>query len=147
MMAGLNLGPIAAVIETLVLLDTVRISEPGAGPPAFNDDTGEYTYPEAAVVYEGPGAVQAGGVGGTDAVPVAGLPWSDETRSRYWLRTPLAAPVAGRDHIVTVVSVHPGGDTALIGRQWRCQDPGQASTLVAVRSTPIDQIQQAQGAG
>ena len=146
-MQGLNLGPIAALIETLVLLDTVRISEPGPGVPVFNDDTGEYTYPEAATVYEGPGAVQAGGTaGGYTAVPVAGLPWSDETRSKYKLLTPLSAPVAGRDHIVTVTSVHPGGDPALIGRQWRCQDPGQASTLVAVRTTPIDQIQQAQEA-
>ena len=35
-MAGLNLGPIAALIENLVLLDTVRISEPGPGTPVFN---------------------------------------------------------------------------------------------------------------
>jgi hypothetical protein len=45
--------------------------------------------------------------------------------------------------LVTVVQVHqPGGDLALLNRQWRVQDPGGVGTLGVVRTTAIDQIQQ-----
>lgn len=143
-MTGIDLSGIAAVIENLVLLDTIRISRHAAGEPVFNQDTGEYTYPVAEVVYEGPGAVQvASSPGGVTSVPVPNQPWSDETTSRYRSLTPLSAPVAERDMLVTVVQVHAGGDLALLDRQWRVQDPGVAGTLSAVRITVLDQVQQA----
>ncbi|MFD9443414.1 DUF6093 family protein [Streptomyces sp. NPDC060001] len=142
-MAGLDLSPIAAVVEDLVLLDVVRISRPAAGEPVFNDETGEYVWPEDEVVYEGKGAVQAAGTpGGVTSLPVPNLPWSDETRSRYRALTPLSAPTAERDMLITVVQVHPKGDLALIGRQWRAQDPSVAGTLGVVRITGLDQVQQ-----
>jgi hypothetical protein len=148
-MAGIDLSGIVTVVEGLVLLDTVRISRPGTGAPVFNQETGEYTAPEAETVYEGPGAVQqAGTPGGVSSLPVANLPWSDETRSRYRAFTPLAAPVAERDMLITVVAVHEnGGDVSLIGRQWRAQDPGIVGTLGVVRITGLDQVQQAQEGG
>ncbi|MGY5127277.1 DUF6093 family protein [Streptomyces nigrescens] len=147
-MAGLDLSGVARVVEDLLLLDTVRFSRPGTGAPVFDQETGEYVYPQEEAVYEGRGAVQASGVSdGLSALPVPNLPWSDETRSRYRLFTPLAAPVAERDMLVTVVAVHPGGDLALIGRQWRVQDPSIAGTLGAVRITGLDQVQQTREGG
>ncbi|WP_039942978.1 DUF6093 family protein [Streptomyces himastatinicus] len=142
-MAGIDLSGIAKLIEGMVLLDTVRFSRPASGAPVFDQTTGEYVYPEAEVVYEGPGAVQpAGTPAEVIALPVANLPWVDETRSKYRALTPLSAPIAERDMLVSVIAVHPGGDVALIGRQWRVQDPGGVGTLNAVRITALDQVQQ-----
>jgi len=142
-MAGIDLSGIAKLIEGMVLLDTVRFSRPGGGAPVFDQTTGEYVYPEADVVYEGPGAVMMSGTpGGVTSLPAPNLPWVDETRSRYRALTPLSAPTAERDMLVSVVAVHPGGDVALIGRQWRAQDPSVVGTLSAVRITGLDQVQQ-----
>ena len=147
-MAGLDLSRIAVFVEGLVLLDTVRITCPAAGPPVFNPDTGEYTYPEAEILYEGPGAVQTAGTAAeVVSTPTGSLPWVAETRSKYRLLTPLEAPVAEKDMLVSVIEVHPGGDLALLGRQWRAQDPGGAGTLGVVRTTAIDQVQSTREAG
>ncbi|MFE9812411.1 DUF6093 family protein [Streptomyces sp. NPDC005548] len=147
-MAGLDLTSLAPLVEGLILLDTVRFSTPAVGKPVFDKDTGRYTYPVGEAFYEGPGAVQpASTPGGVSALPVAGQQWSDETSSKYRALTPLAAPLAPRDTIVTVVQVHPGGDLALLGRQWRVPDPSAVATLGVVRSTGLDQVQQTQQAG
>ena len=141
-MPGLDSALAAATrwIVDNVLVDTVRITRPAAGGPVYNPDTGQNEYPEGTIVYEGPGAVQ----GGTSqfemtAVPDAGQMWRTETRSRYRLLTPLEAPMAAKDDIVTVVTVHSPRNTGLIGRTWIAQDPGRASTLEAIRVTPLDQ--------
>lgn len=142
-MAGLDLSGVAGVVSNLLLLDTIRFAVPGTGDPVFNQDTGEYVYPEDFPIYEGPGAIQvSGSPGGVSSLPLPNLPWSDETSSRYRAFTPLAAPIAERDMLVTMVAVHPGGDLALLGRQWRVQDPSIAGTLSVVRVTALDQVQQ-----
>lgn len=147
-MAGLDLSGVADFLGSFLLVDTVRFATPAAGKPVFDKATGRYAYPQGEVFYEGPGAVQASGTpGGVSSLPVAGLPWSDETRSRYRALTPLEAPVAERDTIVTVVAVHEGGDLSLIGRQWRAQDPSVVGTLGVVRITGLDQVQQTREAG
>ncbi|MER6092450.1 DUF6093 family protein [Streptomyces bluensis] len=140
---ALNLAPIATVVENLIPWDTVRISQPAPGQPVFNPETGEYTWPEAETVYEGRGAVQPAGTA-AEVVSIPGLnqPWVPETRSKYRLLTPLAAPVAEKDQLVTVVAIHEGGDLALLGRQWRAQDPGGVGTISVVRTTALDQVQQ-----
>lgn len=140
-MAGIDLSGIAGFVEGLVLLDTVRFTTPGAGKPVFDPATGTYTHPEGDLIYEGIGAVQLAGTSdGVTADPSANLPWPGETRSRYRALTPLAAPIAARDTIVTVVAVHPGGDLTLLGRQWRALDPSAGGTLGVVRITGLDQI-------
>lgn len=141
-MPGLDLSGIATMVEDLILLDTVRFSTPAAGPPVFNTATGRYTYPEGDVLYEGKGAVQSGALPESAAAMVGSLPWVNETMSKYRAFTPLSAPLAARDTIVTVVDVHAGGDVSLIRRQWRVQDPSQAGTLGVIRVTSLDQIQQ-----
>lgn len=142
-MAGLDLSGIAAVVHELILLDTVRFTHPASGPPVFDPNTGLYTYPEGDPFYEGPGAVQVSGTSdGVTAMPGVNLPWLDETRSRYKALTPLSAPIAQRDTVVTVVAVHAGGDLTLIGRQWRALDPSAGGTLGVIRVTGLDQIQQ-----
>ncbi|MFG2359381.1 DUF6093 family protein [Streptomyces sp. NPDC048521] len=142
-MTGLDLSSIAQFVEGFILLDTIRFTTPAAGKPVFDPATGRYTYPEGDLIYEGPGAVQVSGTpGGISALPVVTQPWSDETTSKYIALTPLSAPIAERDSIVTVVTVHAGGDLALIGRQWRVQDPSNAATISVVRITGLDQIQQ-----
>lgn len=147
-MTGIDLSGIARVVEDLVLLDTVQFSLPSTGTPVFDQDTGEYVYPQAEVFYEGRGAVQAASSpGGVSSLPLPNLPWSDETTSRYRALTPLSAPIAERDMLVTVVAVHTGGDLALLGRQWRVTDPGVAGTLSAVRITSLDQVQQTREGG
>lgn len=142
-MAGLDdaLAPVAAWIAANVLLDTVRISLPAAGDPVLNETTGRLEYPDDTVLYEGPGAVQPLTTD-ISAIPNATQPWVAETKSRYQLLTPLDAPVAPKDAIVTVPAVRQGGDTALLGRSWRCQDPSRAATLSVVRATPLDQNQE-----
>ena len=142
-MAGLDLSGIAALVQDLILLDTVRFTTPAAGTPVFDPDTGLYVYPEGDVIYEGPGAVQVSGTSdGVTAMPLPNLPWTDETRSRYKALTPRTAPIAQRDTIVTVVAIHPGGDLTMLGRQWRALDPSVGGTLGVVRITGLDQIQQ-----
>lgn len=142
-MAGLDLSSVATFLEGFILLDTVRISRPAPGQQVLNKTTGEYTYPTGETVYEGPGAVQAAGTpGGVTSLPTLNLPWVDETRSRYRALTPLDAPIAERDMLITVVAVHEGGDTALIDRQWRAQDPSVAGTIGVLRITGLDQVQQ-----
>jgi hypothetical protein len=37
-----------------------------------------------------------------------------------------------------VVAVHNPANTALLGRTWFVQDPGRASTVEVVRTTPLD---------
>lgn len=144
-MAGLDLTGIAALVNGMILLDTVRITRPATGQPVFNPDTGEYTYPDPETVYEGRGAVQTAGTAAeVVAVPSANQPWVAETRSKYRLLTPLSAPVAEKDMLVSVITVHEGGDLALLGRQWRVQDPGGTGTISVVRTTAIDQVQQTQ---
>jgi hypothetical protein len=140
-MAGIDLSGLVPVVEDLILLDTVRITTPASGPPVFNPVTGEYVYPEGQLVYEGRGAVQSAYTADvTASTPNANLPWVSETRSRYRMFTPLDAPIAAKDTLVTVVTVHTGGDLSLLGRQWRVQDPAIAGTLGVVRITMLDQI-------
>lgn len=143
-MAGLDsvLADIGKWLQSNVLLDTIRIERPATGDPVLDPATGNLTYPEPELVYEGPGAVlSTGAPGGINALPSATLPWVEETMSPARLLTPLTAPLPARDDLVTVVAVHNPANTALIGRKWFCQDPGRASTLEAVRMTPLDMKQ------
>jgi hypothetical protein len=148
--AGLDdaLAPVVRWIETNLMLDTVRIARPGSGEPVLDPATGRLTYPDTEVVYEGKGAVIATGApGGINALPSATLPWVEETMSPARLFTPIEAPVPARDDVVTVVAVHNPLNAALIGRQWFCQDPGRASTVEVVRTTPLDMKQARRGGG
>lgn len=143
-MAGLDaaLAGVQTWIRSNLLVDTVRIALPATGEPVLNEDTGQLEYPQGDVLYEGPGAVQGGTAQSEiSATPDAGQPWVQETKSRYRLLTPIAAPVAPKDALVTVVTVHNPANTALIGRSWTCQDPGRAGTVEVVRITPLDQNQ------
>ncbi|MGW4270872.1 DUF6093 family protein [Streptomyces seoulensis] len=141
-MAGLDqaLAGVTTWIYTNLLVDTVRITLPPTGEPVLNESTGELEYPTGDVVYEGPGAVQ-GGIAQSEvtSVPNAGGPWAQESKSRYRLMTPLEAPIAPKDAIVTVVQVHNPTRTDLIGRSWMVQDPGIAATTEVVRITALDQ--------
>lgn len=138
------LATVTPLVEGMLLLDTVRFAAPG-GPPVFNPDTGLYEAPEGDTLYEGPGAVQPGSLPETASAVVATQPWVTETSSKYKAFTPLTAPVAGRDTIVTVAAIHEGGDQTLVGRQWRAMDPSQGGTLGVIRITSLDQIQQTSG--
>ena len=142
-MAGLD-GALAGVVtwvEDNICIDTVRISVPATGDPVFNEETGQLEYPDDHILYEGSGAVQGSSAQELSATPGALAPWTQETTSRYRLLTPLAAPIAPKDAIVTVVAVHDPTRTGLIGRSWTCQDPGRAGTVEVVRITPLDQNQ------
>ncbi|WP_329047162.1 DUF6093 family protein [Streptomyces sp. NBC_01422] len=142
-MAGLD-GALAGVVtwvEDNICIDTVRISVPSTGDPVLNEETGQLEYPDDHVHYEGPGAVQGSSAQELSATPGALAPWTQETTSRYRLLTPLAAPIAPKDAIVTVVAVHDPTRTGLLGRSWTCQDPGRAGTVEVVRITPLDQDQ------
>jgi hypothetical protein len=140
---ALDFSGITKVVEDLIPWDTVRICTPGVGARVFDPVTGLYTYPQGDTVYEGPGAVQTAGTAAEAvSVPGANLPWAAETRSRYRLLTPVAAPVAEKDMLVTVIQIHEGGDPALLDRQWRVQDPGGAGTINVLRVTALDQVQQ-----
>lgn len=143
-MAGLDaaLASVSAWIGKNLLLDTVRMELPSTGDPVLDEETGKLTRPQGETLYEGPGAVQGGTAQSEiSATPNALQPWVQETKSRYRLLTPLTAPLAPKDAIVTVVQVHNPANTALIGRSWVCQDPARAATVEAVRITPLDQNQ------
>ncbi|MEZ7005672.1 DUF6093 family protein [Streptomyces sp. AD55] len=141
-MAGLDdvLTSVVTWIGTNLLVDTVRIALPPAGEPVLNDTTGQLEYPTGDVLYEGAGAVHSGIMQShVSSVPNAGQPWLQETNSRYRLLTPLDAPIAPKDAIVTVTQAHNPARTALLGRSWVVQDPGIASTTEVVRITILDQ--------
>lgn len=143
-MSGLDtaLASVRKWIDTNLLVDTVRIQLPATGKPVLDEDTGTLVRPEGEVLYEGPGAVQGGTAQSElSSTPGALQQWVQETRSRYRMMTPLSAPIAPKDAIVTVVQVHDPANTALIGRSWICQDPSRAATTEVVRITPLDQNQ------
>jgi hypothetical protein len=138
----------AGLIEDLVLRDAVRIRRPSLGPPVLNETTGQLEYPAPAVVYEGPGAVQADSQqAGFNGWPTSGEPWVNETKSMSRLMTPLTAPLAKKDDLVDVTTVHDPTNTALIGPVWLATDPGRVNTLEAVRITPLDRRQDPRGGG
>lgn len=141
-MAGLDsaLAGVVGWIDKNLLLDTVRITAAPAEPPVLNETTGQLEYPEGDIIYEGRGAVQ-GGIAQSEvsSIPNAGQPWVQETHSRYRMMTPLEAPIAPKDAVVTVVAVHNPARADLIGRSWICQDPGIAATTEVVRITALDQ--------
>ncbi|MFJ2752644.1 DUF6093 family protein [Streptomyces sp. NPDC087297] len=132
----LDLSNLGALVEDLVMGDTITISRP-AGPPVLNPATGELEPPPEHVVYDGPGAVLDSTATPGITVPVAGQPYPDDPKTTYRLLTPASAPVAARDDIVRVTRA--ARDPALLGRTWRCTQPGLASTLIAVRVTWIDE--------
>ncbi|MFJ1993078.1 DUF6093 family protein [Streptomyces asiaticus] len=143
-MRGLDaaLAGVVAWIDGNLLVDTVRIALPAVGEPVYNPDTGLNEYLPDEVLYEGPGAVQ----GGTAQSEISASPdalqmWVGETKSRYRLLTPLAAPLAPKDAIISVVAVHNPDHTGLLGRTWTAQDPSRAGTVEVVRVTPLDQNQ------
>lgn len=147
-MPALDLSGLIPVIEEMILQDTVRFQAPAGGQPVFDPETGQYEYPDGEVIYEGRGAVQVAGTPGeVTAIPISTTPWVAETTSRYKALTSLAAPIAPRDTIVTVTAVHAGGDTTLIGRQWRATDPSIGGTLGVVRITGLDQVTDTGGEG
>jgi hypothetical protein len=144
MVAGLDKALAGAVkwIQGNMLVDTVRVVRPSVAAPVLDEDTGELTYPAAAVVYEGLGAVVPGNAQGQfAAIPTAGQQWVTETKSMHNLYTPLDAPIPAKDDIVTVTAVHNPANGALLGRTWICDDPGRAGTVEVVRITPIDMQQ------
>lgn len=142
-MDGLDLSAVVDWISQNILVDTVRITLPATGEPVLNEETGQLEYPEGDVLYEGAGAVQGSSAQSEiSATPNGNLPWVQETTSRYRMLTPLHAPLAPKDALVSIVAVHDIANTALIGRSWVCTDPGRAGTIEAVRITPLDQNQQ-----
>ncbi|WP_435245108.1 DUF6093 family protein [Streptomyces tendae] len=132
----LDLSALGALVEDMVMGDTIQISRSG-GPPVLNPDTGDLEDPAPRVVYEGPGAVLDSTAAPGITVPVAGQPYPDDPKNTYRLLTPPRAPVADRDDTVRVL--HAAQDPALIGRTWRCTQPGLASTVIAVRVTWLDE--------
>ncbi|MDJ0464986.1 DUF6093 family protein [Streptomyces sp. H27-C3] len=132
----LDLRALGVLVEELVMGDTVRITRP-AGPPVLNPATGDLEEPPPIVVYEGVGAVLDGTSAPGIIAPVAGQPYEDDPKTPYRLLTPPAAAVAARDDTVYVLRA--AYDPALIGRTWRCTQPGQASTVIAVRVTWLDE--------
>jgi hypothetical protein len=141
-MAGLDAALAGARrwIDTNLLTDTVRVVRPSLAAPVLNTTTGALEYPAAAVIYEGPGAVQSSNLQSQfGAAPNAGQPWVVDTQSPYRMLTPLDAPIAAKDDLVTVTAVHSEDNVALIGRTWNAVDPGRSGTVEVVRITPIDQ--------
>lgn len=138
-MPGLDLTKLSGVAEALVFSDQdlVRITRDGDGQPVLDPDTGLYVAPDRVTVYEGRGAVVAPGTQPTVALPVAGQMWVDNLRDSYRLFTPVDAPVPERDQQVEVTASQL--DPSLIGRTWRCVQPGQGSSFVVLRVTWLDE--------
>ncbi|PZT71506.1 DUF6093 family protein [Streptomyces sp. AC1-42T] len=132
----LDLRALGQFVEELVMGDTVRITRP-AGPPVLNPSTGDLEEPPPLVLYEGAGAVLDGSAAPGIIAPVAGQPYEDDPKNPYKLLTPVDAPVAARDDTIRVLRA--AYDPALVGRTWRCTQPGQASTIIAVRVTWLDE--------
>ncbi|MFJ9420687.1 DUF6093 family protein [Streptomyces sp. NPDC101249] len=130
-------------LDENLLVDTIRITLPATGKPVLNPADGTLTRPDGDTIYEGPGAVQSGmAQSEISTIPGALQPWTQETKSRYRLYTPLTAPIPPKDAVVTVIQVHNPANTALLGRAWICQDPSRAETVEVVRVTPMDQSQE-----
>ncbi|MEU6979571.1 DUF6093 family protein [Streptomyces sp. NPDC046371] len=127
-------------IDRNLLVDTIRVTQPGPGEPVLNPATGELEYPAATVLYDGPGAVlRSAAQGDLVSVPDAQLPWTANIKSRYRLLTPLDRPGFPKDAQVTVTAVHNPANTDLLGRSWICSDTTDAATVQAVRITALDQ--------
>ncbi|GAA1111323.1 DUF6093 family protein [Streptomyces javensis] len=132
----LDLRSLGTFVEDLVMGDTIQISRP-AGPPVLNPATGDLEDPAPDIVYEGPGAILDSSAAPGITVPVAGQPYQDNPKTTYRLLTPTDAPVAARDDTVRVLRA--AQDPALLGRTWRCTQPGLAATVIAVRVTWLDE--------
>ncbi|MFF3406695.1 DUF6093 family protein [Streptomyces sp. NPDC002742] len=138
---GLTLAPVATIVETRILVDTVEIFRPG--PQILNPDTGVYEPGPDIVLYQGSGAVFSQGGPGL-VLSLEGQAYADDTRNRYRLLTPLGAPLGSRDdHVrVTVATQDPG----LLNRTWRVLDISDANSLAVVRTTWLDESTQTTGA-
>lgn len=134
---GLSLAAVAPIVETRILVDTIEIFRPG--PEILDTDSGEYVPGPDVIVYQGPGAVFAAGGPGL-VLSLEGQAYADDTRNRYRLLTPLAAPLASREDQVrvTVATQDPG----LTNRIWRVLDISDANSLAVVRTTWMDESTQ-----
>ncbi|MFH8294969.1 DUF6093 family protein [Streptomyces sp. NPDC018059] len=135
-MSMLDLRSLGTLMQDLVMGDTVQISRP-AGPPVLNPDTGELEEAPPTVIYSGPGALFDASTAPGLTPPVANQPYPDDPRGAYRLITPHEAPLATRDDTVRVLRA--AQDPSLLGRTWRCTQPGQAATVIAVRVTWVDE--------
>ncbi|MFJ2780287.1 DUF6093 family protein [Kitasatospora sp. NPDC087315] len=137
----LDVSGLSALVEELVMGDTVRVTRRGVGR-VLNEDTGELEDAPATLVYEGPGAVI-----GTGAQPIGRVVPSDlqdhidDAKNAYRLLTPAHTPVPRRDDTLAVIAVHSKGDPSLLTRSWRIAESGQGQTLIAVRLSWCDEIQ------
>ena len=138
---GLALGAVRDLIRRKVLTDTVRISRDGE--PIFNPDTGQYEPGPPVIIYEGDGGIFPNGDPGI-VLHLEGQAYVDYSASKYKLITPLEAPVASREDMVSVVNA---SDPAAVGRRWRVLDVGQTATLAVVRTTFLDQDTQSSTSG
>lgn len=137
----LNVTSLTGLVHDLVLGDTIRLTLPGPGK-VLDETTGELVDAPGTLYYEGPGAVIGPGSQPIGlVVPTELLEHVDDPKAGYRLLTLPDAPVPPRDAILTVTTVHPGGDQSLLTRRWRVARPGHAQTLIVVRSTWCDEIQ------
>ncbi|MGW3246575.1 DUF6093 family protein [Streptomyces sp. NPDC001070] len=134
---GLSLAAVAPIVETRILVDTVEIFRPGE--PVLDPDSGEYIPGPDTIIYDGPGAIFSAGGPGL-VLSLEGQAYADDTRNRYRLLTPLAAPLASREDHVRVT--HATQDGGLINRVWRVLDISDANSLAVVRTTWLDESTQ-----
>lgn len=139
-MPGLDLTGVTRIAEALVFSDSdqVRLTRDGDGDPVYDTATRRYVDPPRVTVYEGRGAVLPPGVQPTLAPPVTGQTWVDNPRDAYRLITPVDAPVPTRDQQVQVIASEM--DPSLVGRTWRCVQPGQGSSFAVLRITWLDEL-------
>jgi hypothetical protein len=137
-MTGLDLRALMPAMEDMLLLDTIRVTEPSSGGRVLDTSTGELGDAEPAVLYQDAGAIYPSGVQPPISAPYALQAWRDNPRSVYRMLTPVSAPLVPRDAVVEVVVS--ARDDALVGRTWRALDESLASSQIVLRVTWIQAV-------
>lgn len=110
------------------MVDTCVFTTPGTGPAVWDEATGQFTYPAAAVVYDGPCKVQTGGRVTSDP----------ETGERVWTVDVVGVhlPVLGSQDVpvrATGTVTSATYDPALVGRVFTVTGPHVGSMKTARR--------------
>lgn len=134
MLAGDLLERGRAAAEAL-MLDECTITAPGVAAPVWDEETGEFTYPPAGIVYQGKCKVQT-----ADSLKVASPEAGELVRSVNSVRLDL--PVVGSEAVAaraTVTFTGSAHDAALVGRVFTVAGP-HVGSLKTARRLPCEGV-------
>lgn len=121
-----------------LMIDTCRITGEGTGERVFDETTGQYTYPERVVLYEGPCRVQVRADINSNAVE-AGIGGHEFTYRTATLQLPVDGTAAIVSDSVAHITSCPL-DPDMVGREFNLQAETKGKTHSTQRRYRIREV-------